>query len=309
MTNGTSNYASLYDPSKMTVGGAAGAFTVDAVPNGDAKGNTQQYGFQSGVDVGPATGVFTAHTRVAAPFAGITPQPSQSMGLFVGTGDQDNYAKLVVSANGGKGGVQFATEKGGAFSARPQPTVAMPGPEAVDLYLTVDPQAGTVQPSYSVTSGGVTGPRTELGGPESIPAGWVDGTKALAAGFISTSNGTAPEFTATWDFVEVVRGDGTKPADTADPTISRLKPSGKTRDRTPRISAVVRDAGSELAKSDIKLYVDGKARAFSYDAATDRLSGVSRRLSYGGHAVKVVATDDSGNRASEAWRFKVVRRR
>ena len=97
-------------------------------------------------------------------------------------------------------------------------------------------------------------------------------------------------------------------ADSDGPTISRLKPSGKVRDRTPRISATVRDAGSELAKSDIKLYVDGKARAFSYDAATDRLSGVSRRLSYGGHAVKVVATDDSGNRASEAWRFKVVRR-
>ena len=209
MTNLTANYASLYEPTKMTVGGAAGAFTVDEVPNGDAKGNTQEYGFQSGVNVGPATGVFTAHTRVLAPFAGIAPQPSQSMGLFVGTGDQNNYAKLVVSANGGKGGIQFAKEVAGAFSTRPQPTVAMPGPNYVDLYLTVDPQAATVQPSYSVTNGGVTGPRTGLGGPEPIPAGWVDGTKALAAGFISTSTGTAaPPFPATWDFFEVVPGGG-----------------------------------------------------------------------------------------------------
>ncbi|MEJ7842575.1 MAG: putative Ig domain-containing protein [Rubrobacter sp.] len=94
----------------------------------------------------------------------------------------------------------------------------------------------------------------------------------------------------------------------ANPTISRLKPSGKTRDRTPRISAVVRDADDELGKSDIKLYVDGRARTFAYDPDTDRLSGVSRRLSYGGHTVKVVATDEAGNTAVETSRFKVVRR-
>ena len=311
MTNGTSDYASLYDPTKMTVGGAGGLLTVDEVPEGDAKSDTQKYGFQSGVDVGPNTGVFTSHTRIAAPFKGITPQNYQSIGLFVGTGDQDNYAKLVISANGGKGGIQFAKEVAGAFSARPQPTVAMPGPEAVDLYLTVDPVAKTVQPSYSVTSGGQSGPRQNLGDPEPIPAGWVDGTKALAAGFISTSIGTAPEFTANWDFIEVVSGDGTKPADTTKPTISAPRPSpgANTRDRTPRISAVVADETSELTKADIKLYVDGKARAFAYDPATDRLSAVSRRLSYGKHTVRVVATDDAGNSAQETSKFSVVKRR
>jgi hypothetical protein len=206
MTNG-SNYQSLYDPTKMTVGGAAGAFTVDAVPNGDAKGNTQEYGFQSGVSVGPGTGVFTAHTRVMAPFAGITPQNYQSMGLFIGTGDQDNYAKLVITAHSGNGGIQFAKEQGGAFS---QKSFAAPvlGSDFVDLYLTVDPAANTVQPSYSVTDNGVTGARTNLDAPAAIPAGWVDGTNALAAGFISTSNGIAPPFPATWDFFEVVSGGG-----------------------------------------------------------------------------------------------------
>jgi hypothetical protein len=96
--------------------------------------------------------------------------------------------------------------------------------------------------------------------------------------------------------------------DDGNPTISRLKPSGKTRDRTPRISAVVRDTQSELTKSDIELYVDAKARNFSYDADTDKLSGVSRRLSYGGHTVKVVATDGSGNTENTS-RFKVVKKR
>jgi hypothetical protein len=206
MTNGVANYASLYDETNMTAGGAAGVLTVSKVHDGDAfkTVNKQNYGFQSGVNVGPTSGVFTAHTTIEAPFKGITPQDFQSMGLFVGTGDQDNYAKLVVSANGGAGGIQFAKEVAGAFAGRPQASVAMPGPDSVDLYLEVDPGAGTVQPSYSVTNNGVKGQRTNLGGPEPIPAGWVDGQKALAVGLISTSRGTAPPFAATWGLLEVV---------------------------------------------------------------------------------------------------------
>ena len=207
MTNGASDYASLYDPTKMTVGGAAGAFTVDEVPDGDATKNTQQYGFQSGVDVGPSTGVFTARTRVLAPFAGTTPQNYQSMGLFVGTGDQNNYAKLVVSANGGAGGVQFGKEVGGAFTQKGAAAPVL-GSDFVDLYLTVDPAADTVQPSYAVTKNGVTGQRTNVGTPVAIPAGWVDDPKALAAGFISTSFGTQAPFAATWDLFEVAPGGG-----------------------------------------------------------------------------------------------------
>lgn len=80
----------------------------------------------------------------------------------------------------------------------------MPGPDAVDLYLTVDPDAATVEPSYTVTIDGVSGPRTELGGPEPAPPGWFDGTSALAVGIISTSAGPGVEFAATWDLIEAV---------------------------------------------------------------------------------------------------------
>src|SRR5215208_5670647 len=50
MTNKSANYKSLYNPTNMTAGGAAGAVTVDKVPAGDAyaANNTQQYGFQFG---------------------------------------------------------------------------------------------------------------------------------------------------------------------------------------------------------------------------------------------------------------------
>jgi hypothetical protein len=205
MTNKSANYRNLYDPANMTAGGAAGAVTVDKVPSGDAykTANTQKYGFQFGVNVTANTGKFTAHTRILAPFAGMTPQDYQSMGLFIGNGDQNNYVKLITNANGGAGGVKFEKEVEGTITGRPTVPVSMPGPNAVDLYLTVDPAANTVQPSYQVTRGGVAGPRNNVGAPMAIPAGWCGGTTGLAVGIISTSAGPGPEFPATWDFINV----------------------------------------------------------------------------------------------------------
>jgi hypothetical protein len=197
----------LYDPAKMTTAGAAGRVTVDAVPEGDAwsTNNSQKYGFQFGIKADPATtGTFTAHTEIEAPFAGTTPQDYQSMGLFIGNGNQDNYVKLVTVANGGAGGIEFAKEVGGTFVRdRPRAPVSLPGPDAVDLFLTVDPAAKTVQPSYAVTTNGFTGERKALGGPEPIPAGWFGGSTGFAVGIISTSAGPAPAFPATWNFIEV----------------------------------------------------------------------------------------------------------
>ena len=129
MTNGSSNYESLFNSAGMTGGGAAGVVTVDKVADGDALGstNTQKYGLQFGVKP-PSSGTFTAHTRIAGPFAGLTPQDDQSMGLFLGTGDQDNYVKVVTFANGGAGGVQARKEVGGWPPRRPPATSRCLGP-------------------------------------------------------------------------------------------------------------------------------------------------------------------------------------
>ena len=188
----------------MTAGGAAGVVTVDAVSEGDATGatNTQEYAFQFGVDVQPGSGPFTARTRIVGPFAGLTPQAGQSMGLFIGTGDQDNYFKLVVSGASG-GGVQWVKEVGGVVTNGTFNAIALPGPSAIDLYLTVDPSAATVQARYTVTIGGVTGPRINLGTPIAIPSSWWTGSTGLAVGIISSSAGPAPTFPATWDFLLV----------------------------------------------------------------------------------------------------------
>ena len=99
------------------------------------------------------------------------------------------------------------------------------------------------------------------------------------------------------------------PVDITDPTITQNKPTGKIRDRTPTISAVVRDERTNLAKEDIRLYVDGREKTgFTYNAATDRLTYDSGRLSYGAHTVEVRATDGT-NDASKSWNFRIAKRR
>ena len=100
--------------------------------------------------------------------------------------------------------------------------VALPGPDAVDLYLTVDVAAATVQPSYAVINNGVSGPVTNVGGPLAIPSGWLGGTSTgLAVGIISTSAGPAPEFPATWDLIEVTSGGGGGGTSVASDTFTR----------------------------------------------------------------------------------------
>ena len=87
-------------------------------------------------------------------------------------------------------------------------------------------------------------------------------------------------------------------------------PRSKIHNRSPLIAAKVSDAETRnLAQSNIKLFVDGKPITnFSYDAATDRLSYRSDKLAYGGHKVKVKATDADGLEGKKTWRFKVVKR-
>jgi len=202
MKNGVDNYKDLFDVADLTAGGAAGVLTFDAATEGDALGaaNTQEQAFQFGVNTSVETEPFTARSRIVAPFNGLTPESGQSLGLFIGTGDQDNYIKIVVDA----GGVSTLSEFAGAVTPGDSDPVGLPGPSVIDLYLTVDPVALTVQPSYDITQGGTTGPRTNLGAPVSIPASWISGPSALAVGIISTSSGPAPEFPATWDFVTVL---------------------------------------------------------------------------------------------------------
>lgn len=87
------------------------------------------------------------------------------------------------------------------------------------------------------------------------------------------------------------------------------KPRAAIRNRTPVIGAAVRDPRTDLTKSDIVFFLDGH-RIFgsAYNQRTDRLSFTPRNsLSFGGHVVRIVATDDAGNGKVRNRTFRVVR--
>ena len=119
----------------------------------------------------------------------------------------------------------------------------------------------------------------------------------------------APEPAPTAESAPAPAPDPAPAPNQAAPTISGMRPApgASTRDRTPAVSAVVRDSQTELAKSNVALYVDGRRiSAFGYDAGTDRLTYTTGTLAYGRHTVKVVANDGQLS-VSRAWQFTVAR--
>ncbi|OED39752.1 hypothetical protein AB833_14145 [Chromatiales bacterium (ex Bugula neritina AB1)] len=204
MTNGETDYATLYNPDDMTVRGAAGVLTVDGVPPGDAIGgqNSQQYAFQFGIDVEPGDPAFVASTRVLAPFLGVSASGYQSMGMFVGSGDQDNYIKVVANRQGLAGGVERLSEVFGNVESSIQTEAAVTGSDYIDFYIQVDPSSLTATAYYRITTNGNTGDLQAAGGSVAFPSQWLNASTRIAVGIISTSN-SGQSFPATWDFVEV----------------------------------------------------------------------------------------------------------
>ncbi|RJP73844.1 MAG: T9SS C-terminal target domain-containing protein [Ignavibacteriales bacterium] len=198
MTNGVSNYKDLFNTSKMTAGGAAGVFTLDEISPGDAylDMNNQEQAFQFGVNVKDFPGIFEAHTRINAPFAGFTPVNYQSMGMFIGTGDQDNYFKIVCAANDSEGGIEILFENN-MYVEDILYSADILNKSFIDLYLIVDPVAKTVLPGYSIEAGPIMYPAGSI----KVPDEWI--SNVLAVGIISTSREATP-FPVTWDMIEVV---------------------------------------------------------------------------------------------------------
>jgi hypothetical protein len=91
------------------------------------------------------------------------------------------------------------------------------------------------------------------------------------------------------------------------PTITNNSPTGSITDRTPTIAATVADKETDLAASNIRLFVDGVRKdAFNYARATNRLTYSRQRFALGKHTVKVVATDAQGKVGTKTWTFTQV---
>ncbi|MEQ9031364.1 MAG: malectin domain-containing carbohydrate-binding protein, partial [Aggregatilineales bacterium] len=216
MTNGTTDYLDMFDPENMTVGGAGGKFTIDAFTDGDAHQavNDQDYAFQVGVNVDNNSNPFTVHTQLESDYfvltdtgTGTTPENYESYGMYIGTGDQDNYLKIVLRGNNSGVGFQVLLENGGATSQNNYNVANILIEGSLDLFFQVDPSAGsngTAQPAYSLDGGATL---VSLGSPINLPAGWLDPNddQGLAVGLISTSTGgTDREVGGSWAFLTVL---------------------------------------------------------------------------------------------------------
>lgn len=205
MTNGR-NYRFLYKKDNVVAGGAAGVMTVERVARGNAlrKKNSQKYGFQFGIN--PPKGRFVVRTRIVAPFGGVQPKRGQSMGLFIGSGSQKHYVKIVVTAKDGGLGVSFLKELKDRVSKRRSTAFAQADVNHVDLKLLVRPRGRSVRPSYLVKTADGRVIAHRLGAPVRVPRRWLNHRRrGLAVGVISTSGSSGEGFSATWDFMEVKR--------------------------------------------------------------------------------------------------------
>ncbi len=196
IANGVTDYLAQFDPELMTAGGAAGAVTVDAVTGGTARGpaNDQEFGFQAGFAAPDSLAPFIATARVLAPFAGLTPDPGQELGLALGTGTQSDFLRLVVTGDG----VAASLELRDAETFLGAAPLSLPGPDHADLFLHVDPATAVASGSYRLTTAGTPGPFVPLFPPTPLPADWFGTDTSLALGLLATNGGAAP-FPATWD--------------------------------------------------------------------------------------------------------------
>ena len=204
MNNGT-DYLDQYDETDpdLIMGGAVGLASLPA-NSGDATTNDQEYAFQFGVNVTSTSPIFTVQSKlVGNPFFNGATLQDQSQGIYIGTGDQDNYLKIAVTAGGGTPGIRVLYEESGIITSdNTFPVTGIASEEVVELLLTIDPQAGTVQPQYFTTTDPTVTPG-RLG--HSLDWKLIrSSTRARSngVGIIATS-GAAATYSATWDYVTV----------------------------------------------------------------------------------------------------------
>lgn len=255
---------------------------------------------------------------------------TEKVACDVGTLDKDQSAQVTITVRPGDAGPLVNTASVGAFQPDSDSSnnaatarvsvVASPAittgpaadltPDGATLYATVDPNGSETTYRFEYGFDTSYGRST----PEQSAGAGMDG------GIVRASvSGLAPGTTYRYRVVATNVHGTTRaeyrtfttpvkaPPNTA-PSIKILSPErgAKIRDRTPTIRAKVSDAQTNLAKKNVKLWIDSKrVEKFSYDRSTDRLSYTTKRLGYGRHTVLIVARDGKGLQASKFWGFKV----
>ncbi len=205
------------------LGGAAGLMTSQ-MTSGTANGaaNTQDKGYQYGVQVDQTTGIFTVSGKLvnfsgALQLYGNTAAVGGELGIFIGDGTQSNFIKMVITTNG----VTALQE----ITDTPQAPINIPiavgdRPQGdVTFYFIVDPSNGNVDLEYALDGGtrAAVGSITAQG---SILTALQQAATDLAVGFIGTSNTAGVELEGTWDYLNVL--GSTPTIETVFPDVTRF---------------------------------------------------------------------------------------
>ncbi|MCH6257217.1 malectin domain-containing carbohydrate-binding protein [Puniceicoccaceae bacterium K14] len=207
MKNDGDEYLDLYDPDNFIAGGTAGLFTIASVDAGTATGNSnnQLNAFNFGITSNQYMDPYEIRVGISGPFFGGAPQGDQSHGIYIGTGDQDNYIKLAVNANLGNGGIEVVHEEYGNILSNTISTESgILNSNYIELFFDIDPQSGTIQAKYRLEGSETIIPV----GDQLLASGdlmhSLMSDPPLAIGLIATTgNPTTPSFTATWDVFEI----------------------------------------------------------------------------------------------------------
>jgi hypothetical protein len=187
------------------LGGAVGAMTMQ-MTEGTAYGgaNSQEKGFQYGVNVDLATGGFKVRAGLLNFGAGFQLYPfagDGELGIFMGDGTQSNFIQIVVYDDG----IEVLQEVGdvpGTPLFAPIAVVDRPT-ASLEFELAVDSASGQVEALYSIDGGpfASVGSLTAQG---AILQAIQQTGVPLMVGLIGTSNTPGAEVEGTWDYLDVV---------------------------------------------------------------------------------------------------------
>ena len=193
-------------------GGTAGAIQV-SMTGGTADGltNTQEKGFQLGVNAGIEIGNYT----ITSGIIGLS-SPGQlygydgdgEVGIQMGDGSQSNFIKLVFTNDGVLAAQEINDVEDPNPLFIPIPEIDRAGSNTlVELSFEVDPVLGTVKPFYKYSNQPLV-PLGTIQVEEPLKTAIQDINQPLAVGIYGSSNDTTRSFIAVWNFISVI---GEKP--------------------------------------------------------------------------------------------------
>jgi hypothetical protein len=206
MHNANQDPARRYQPNAegLIMGGAAGMATIPA-NKGLAITNDQEYAFQFGIAVDSSCLGFRIESRLVGPYFKAVPLEglkNEIQGIFVGTGDQDNYVAISITPNANNAGIQIWVEDSGNLTVDKFHPVPGLLDANVFLILEIDMTTGLVQPKYKLEANLA---EVTLGTPFKIGEALlqqIKNTQGAAIGLMASSRDGTP-FSATWDFLNI----------------------------------------------------------------------------------------------------------